>query len=163
MKIKILILFLSLCILSFSQTRELRSFNFQGHEIDYSRIDYSKYGIAHFFITMYSTDSEYNLIEQSAYNCLLKEDNLYHTLFFFVRVPPSIKDLDIKSLLFSEFVNLIKREENIEKVNLYLNFDEDCSKIYQMEKKLENANDVKRVIKNISVKNICKNLTVSLQ
>lgn len=111
-------------------------------------------------ITMYSNDSFYNSIEQSAYNCLLKEDIIYHTLYFFIRVPSSIKDPDLKSMLFSEFVNHIKEGENLEKVNLYLNFDQDYSNQYQIEKESMNANDVKRVTNNITVKRICKTLSI---
>ncbi|OUR90786.1 hypothetical protein A9Q87_12600 [Flavobacteriales bacterium 34_180_T64] len=160
MKSRLLILFLSISIYSFGQKRDLKSFTFQDQTIEYSRIDYSNYGIAQFFITMYSDDTKFNLVEQSAYNCLRRKDRIYHTLYFFIKVPSSIGDSEVKNKLFSEFVKHLKEEEKKTKIDLYLNFDEDYSAVYQTKQKSEKKNDVKRVNINISVKTICQSLTI---
>ena len=157
MKTRYLLLFLSFSMVSFSQTRDLKSFDFQNHTIDYTRIDYSKFGVAQFYITMYSSDTVYNSIEQTAYNCLLNKDRLYHTLYFFIRVPSSITDPKLKNKLFSEFVNHLKEEEKSDNINLYLNFDQNYS--IQYRKEHMNANDIKRVVNNITLKSICRTLT----
>ena len=160
MKAFLLFICLSSSLTLQAQTRELKTFNFQDTEITYSRIDYSRFGVIQIFVNMYSEDDSYDEIEQSAYSCLLKKGLVYHTLYYFIRVPNSITDLKAKNRLFSEFVNHLKKEEQLNTFNLYLNFDQDYSKDYQLSQHTIEEYKVKRVTVNISNKTICKNLSV---
>ncbi len=135
--------------------KEVKSFIFNDTKIEYTRVDYSKYGIGQFFITMYKGSPENNLIEKKSINCLKNKDRLYHTLYFFLSIPADIQNQNAKNELFSKFVAYLKKKENLDTFNLYLNFDYDYSISYQQSEK-----NVKRVTTNITPKKICKTLTI---
>ncbi|MGC1473385.1 MAG: hypothetical protein WA775_12405 [Psychroserpens sp.] len=143
-----------------AQTRTLNTFSFQEIDISYSRIDYSKHGALQYFVFMYSENDQFDLIEQTAYDCLRKGDLIYHTLYFFIRVPERIEDPYVKNQLFSEFMTHVKSEEKKSDVDLYLNFDKDASLLYQAEHN-EEENRIKRVVINLTTKYICKNVTIN--
>ncbi|OUS00035.1 hypothetical protein A9Q86_11365 [Flavobacteriales bacterium 33_180_T64] len=157
-KMKSIILFVlfSFNFYCFSQNRELKKFSFQNNEITYSRIDYSKYKIAQFFISMYSEDDKYDSIEQNAYTCLLNKERLYHTLYFFIRVPKEIIDPKVKNEFFTEFISHLKKEEKMVDINLYLNFDTDYSTSYRKEQ----IKTIKRIKTDVTSQNICKMLSI---
>lgn len=140
---------------SFSQEKKVKSFMFDDTKIEYSRIDYSKYGVTQFFITMYNKSPDNNLIVKKSSNCLRNKERLYHTLYFFLEIPGSLENELEKTNLFSEFVSYLKLEEKLESFDLYLNFDINYSIQYQL-----SENNVKRVTTNISKDKICRNLTI---
>jgi hypothetical protein len=153
-------IFALLFLLSFnlySQRKEVKTFLFEGHKIEYSRIDYSKYGIAHFYITMYSDAPINDMIEKKGVRYLKRQERLYHTLYFFLKIPKEIKT-ESKSLLFNEFMAHINFEEKIEKYNLYLNFDINYSVPYQLSHKNNNSIDIKKITTSITSSNIWKTL-----
>ncbi|WP_417443857.1 hypothetical protein [Joostella sp.] len=155
MKILLINIFFFATLTSYTQKKEVKNFMFNDTKIEYTRVDYSKYGIGQFFITMYARSPENNLIEKQSINCLTNKNRLYHTLYFFLSIPTDIKNENIKNELFSKFVTHLKKEENLDTFNLYLNFDYDYSISYQKSEK-----NVKRVTTKIRSKEICKTLTV---
>src|SRR5690606_15988864 len=122
-KISLTILLLFVTMTSLSQERTVESFTFEDTNIEYTRIDYSQYGVAHFFITMFNATSEVLPIVDEAEKCLKKKDRIYHTLYFFLKIPEEIKKQDVREKLFSEFVKHLGTVENLSEFNLYLNFD----------------------------------------
>jgi hypothetical protein len=155
MKTLLTSLFVFTTLISFSQKKEVKSFMSNDTKIEYSRIDYSKYGIAQFFITMYNESSENDLIEKKSISCLRSKERLYHTLYFFLEIPTSLTDEKQKTELFTQFVEHLKKDENMDSFNLYLNFDINYSIPYQLSK-----DNVKRVTTNITSNKICKTLTI---
>ncbi|WP_299677069.1 hypothetical protein [uncultured Tenacibaculum sp.] len=153
MKALLINLLLFLTFNSFAQRKELKSFMFNDAKIEYTRIDYSKYGTSQFFVTMYNNSPKNNLIDKNAINCLKREKNLYHTLYFFLKIPSGFKNEHQKTKLFSKFITHLDKEEKVEKFNLYLNFDVNYSIPHQLKRY-----NVKRIITEISPKNICKTL-----
>jgi len=149
-----IILFL-LTLSSFSQKKYIKTFLFNDIEVKYTRVDYSKYGIAQFFVTMYNKNTENNEIEKRSISCLKSRSNIYHTLYFFLEIPSEINNEYQKTELFTEFMKHLKDEEKIKKFNLYLNFDNNYSIPYQL-----NENNVARITTNITTKKICRSLTI---
>lgn len=149
-----IILFL-LTLSSFSQKKYIKTFLFNDIEVKYTRVDYSKYGIAQFFVTMYNRNTENNEIEKRSISCLKSRSNIYHTLYFFLEIPSEINNEYQKTELFTEFMKHLKDEEKIKKFNLYLNFDNNYSIPYQL-----NENNVARITTNITTKKICRSLTI---
>ena len=161
MKTLIISLFFTISTtVSFAQRKQTRSFNFQNNEVEYTRIDYSKYGIVQFFVTMYEDEPENKLIERNSIGCLRHQENIYHSLYFFVKIPNTIKEPKQKSELFSQFIKHIKQKEEMEKFNLYLNFDINYSIPYQLAEKNNKSISVERVTTNITPKKICSTLTI---
>ena len=153
----ILIAFLS-TISTFAQKQQIKTFVFQNKEIEYKRIDYSKYGVGLFFITMYEkSDLNKNILRKSV-ECLNNKNRLYHTLYYFVEIPAEINDLKLKNKLFSEFLKHLKITEKIEKAELYLNMQSDYSSEFKLSKN-ENYN-IMRLTTGIEPRKICKTLTV---
>jgi hypothetical protein len=151
-QIYLLILLISTAV--YSQKKEIKSFEFKGKNIEYSIIDYSKLSVAHYFITMYNDTNENVLVEKNAINCLSKYDNLYHTFFFFLKIPVDITDDSEITEFYLEFIAHLSKEQDIEKYNLFLNFDSDYNVYHLM-----NYN-IKRIISNINSNNICDYLTI---
>ncbi len=143
---------------SFAQKRETKSFTFQESKIEYDRIDYSKYTVASFFITMYNDVEENEKMMKKAIRCLKRKSNLYHTLYYFIKIPKGIETLDNKNELFSAFVNHLKEAEELKKINLYVNFDSDYSLDYKSNHQTDYK--IKRVTTDIKPKEICETLTI---
>jgi len=142
-------------LLGYSQKKETKSFSFENIEVEYLRLDYSKYGIAHFFVTTYNENTVSNLIEEKAIGCLKGKSRLYHTLYFFLKIPKSISDETSKTKLFSEFMSHIEEEEKIMTYNLYLNADINYSIPYQL-----SGRKIERIITGVTPRKICKTLTI---
>ncbi|WP_182650928.1 hypothetical protein [Flavobacterium sp. SOK18b] len=138
--------------------QEKLHYQYNGEEIKYSRIDYSKYGIVHIFVNMYEESDENKKIEKEATLFLANQKNLYHTLYFFIEVSRKYSLAD-KEIIFNEIMKEIENKENLKNFNLYLNFDIDYSDKYQREV-IEHKiiNKVKRVFTNINSKNIINGL-----
>ncbi|WP_442264571.1 hypothetical protein ACSIGC_09400 [Tenacibaculum sp. ZS6-P6] len=153
MKILLINLLFFLTFISFAQKKEVKSFMFNDAKIQYTRIDYSKYGVSQFYVTMYNINPKNNLIEKNSINCLKREENLYHTLYFFLKIPSGFKNEHQKTKLFSKFITHLEKEEKVKEFNLYLNFDINYSIPYQLKN-----NNIKRIITDINSENICKTL-----
>lgn len=143
----------------FSQKKSSGTFIFEKDTLAYNRLDYSKFGLAHVFISMYGNEVQNSQIEPNAADCLKKNNNLYHTVYYFIAVPGNITD-NRREEIFAGFVTYIEQKENIQKsVNLFLNFDRDYSGHYQ--KKLKDAggkNIIKRFLRDVKPSTICKGL-----
>ncbi len=138
--------------------QEKLHFEYNGEEIKYSRIDYSKYGVANIFVNMYEESEENKEIEKEATLFLANQKNLYHTLYFFIEVSRKYSIAD-KEKIFNEIMKEIENKENLKNFNLYLNFDVDYSDKYQREVIEHNfVNKVKRVFTNINSQNIIDGL-----
>jgi len=157
MKTTISILLFVVLFNLYSQRKNIKTFLFNEQKIEYSRIDYSKYGITHFYVTMYSDNPTNDLIEKKGAGYLKKQERLYHTLYFFLKITHGIKT-ESKSLLFSTFMNHLKLEEKVEKYNLFLNFDLNYSIPYQLSLKNNNSVNVKTITTKITPNNIWKTL-----
>ena len=120
MKIKLLFLVLFATINSFSQKKTINKFYFKEKDVSYSRIDYSNYGIADFFITMYEDTPENKLIESKAENYLKNIAQLYHRLYFFIKTPTG-SVTEEKEELLSQFISILRIKENVSRVNLHIN------------------------------------------
>ncbi len=87
----------------FAQKRTAENLIFADQTVTYSRVDYSKYGTLHFFVAMYDDTEELKRVEKEARKCLRRTPRLYHTLYFFLKVPKGIKDQEKKERLFINF------------------------------------------------------------
>ena len=153
MRILIICLFIFTNTICFSQKKEVKDFMFGDTQINYSKIDYSKYGVGLIFITIYNKRPQNEVIEKKSIRCLRNKKRLYHTQYFFLEIPNSITNKKQKTDLFANFLEHLKQNENIDKYKLYLNFDIDYSSPNQL-----SEYDVKRIISNITPNNICKTL-----
>lgn len=144
----------------FSQNLAKNEFLFLENQISYSRLDYSKHGVSRVYITMYVDTPENNLMDLNAISCLSIVSNLYHTLYYFVKIPQTFKQEE-KEKLFTAFVKLIKEKEKhkIKKALLVLNFDGDYTNDYAIEKQnnLE-LNNVAQLYFDTKNQNICNRL-----
>lgn len=155
MKSLFLVLFSFIATLTYSQKKEVLTFKFDDINIEYTRLDYSNYGITQYFITMHEDNTYLNAIEKKSINCLKKRVRLYHTLYFFLKIPPIIKSTTERKRLFSQFIKHLELQEKQNNVNLYLNFDLDYSGDY-----ISEHDNVKRIITGIYPKKICKVLSI---
>lgn len=96
---------------------------FDEKDIVYSRIDYSQYGVLHFYITMYEDSPKNKKLESRAENYLNNIERLYHTLYYFIKVPVGSSTEQKEKLLF-QFLKVLKIKEAVAKVYLHLNLDE---------------------------------------
>jgi hypothetical protein len=156
MKQNLIIFFTLISISCFSQKNTKESFLFNNQKIEYTRIDYSKYGITQMFITMYEKNAENHAMITNSVDCLESTKNLYHTLYFFLEIPSDLKGEKLKSELFSKFVSHLNNTEKVDQNDLYLNFDFDYSIPYRM--KNDNA---QRTVTNITPGKICRALTIN--
>lgn len=157
----VLAIFFLFSMTCLSQERTVENFTFEDTNIEYTRIDYSQYGVVHFFITMFNATSQVVPIVDEAEKCLKKKDRIYHTLYFFLKIPEEIKKQNVREKLFSEFVKHLGTVENLSEFNLYLNFDSDYSDLYQEEALANNdLNEVDRIYLNISGRYICRGLWI---
>lgn len=140
----LIIVFTTRCI---SQSEKTKTFTFNNDNIDYLRVDYSRYGIRSFYVTMYD-DAPQNIdINKKATACLKKIDRLYHTLYFFLKVPANITDQAKKDELLAEFLKHLVEEEKMIDFYLSLNFDSNYYIPFQ--------ENVRRVTRDVTSKNIC--------
>ena len=145
---------------STSQCQRLseKSFLFENNPIEYTRIDYSEYGLDHFFITMVADIPENMDIEKNAANCLKKVNRLYHTMYFFLKVP---EDIENPEDLFSKFIEHLHLVENTSYRNLFLNFDKDYSRAFQINQKdFESSKKIKRIYTEVRASNVCNGLFI---
>lgn len=137
---------------------------FEGQKIDYTQIDYSKYGVDQFYIMMYDDVSKNDNIEKSITKCLKSYDHLYHSYYFILKVNLKYNNKVTKENIFNQFAKhlLSKKLETVSEnhpLKLYLNFDIDYSKTYQLETlKDEVLPKIYQVFTDISSKTICKAL-----
>ena len=97
-------------------------------------------------------------IEKNAANCLRKVERLYHTLYFFLKIP---EDIENPEILFSKFIEHLHSEETTTYRNLFLNFDKDYSKAFQIDKKNgELSKKIKRIYTEVKARNVCHGLFI---
>lgn len=161
MKKIIIIVFIFMSIKNIGQHQQNIFYYHKDEVITYSRIDYTQYGIAHVYVSMYEQNEQNKYIKTEALNFLKEFSQLYHTLYFFIEIP-SKYSFEEKENIFNEIMKEIEKKENIQKAYFYLNFDIDYSQKYQTEK-IENnmENKVKRVSININQKNIKNGLLLN--
>lgn len=153
MKPLLIITFLLNMFASNAQKTVDKTFRFDDINVEYTRLDYSKYGTTQFIIMMFDTNLEQNLIKEKSINCLRKKQRLYHTLYFFLKIPSVIKSVEQKNELFSKFMEHLVLEEKLEGVKLYFNFNIDYSVSYRAAGKY-----FSRVNFGITSNDICKYL-----
>ena len=137
----------------FSQKKEAKSFEFKENKVEYTSLDYSKFGIAQFYITIYNDTNDNALIEKNAIDCLSKINNLYHTYYYFLKIPNDITDESEKTELYSTFISHLSKEQQIEKYNIYLNFDSNINMYHLM------TDNIKRILTSINSNTICSSLS----
>lgn len=138
-----------------------RNIIFENEKIEYSRIDYSGYGLAQIFVIMYEDNYDNRLLKINATNKLNEESNLYHTLYFFIKVPSKYSKTQ-KETIFYEILNQIETEEELnDNHTIYLNFDSDYSGQYQAAVLNNNKkNNIRRIFTEINSKNIENGLSI---
>ncbi|SFB09718.1 hypothetical protein SAMN05660845_1580 [Flavobacterium swingsii] len=158
MKIKLLIIFILIFYSkAFSQKKTSENFIFNGKSTPVSRIDYSDHGILHFFINVYEDDYP-NMFEENAIKCLNNEYNIYHTLYFFVKLPKGLTK-DDKELFLLELVKNIDAKEKIKDVNYFVNLDSNFINLF-VEKQPNLTPKKFRAVIDINPTNICRALHI---
>ncbi len=128
--------------------------------IEYSRIDYSKYGITQIFITMVEENAANKSVESNSINYLEREINLYHTLYFFVKIPIKY-NIEEKEKIFIEIIKEIQNKEFYDiHTGFYLNFDIDYSEKYQSEILDNNETKIVRILTGFNSNNFWKGLFI---
>lgn len=153
MKYIYLVLLIPISFTSVGQYRKIISYNYNGEEIKYSRIDYSQYGLTGIYVTAYEKNETNKLIEKSALNYLIGIKNIYHTLYFFIEIPEKYS-FEEKQNIFNKIMNEIDKNEKIKKIELYFNFDIDYSNKYKTEMMFHNYVIIKRIFTDIDSENI---------
>lgn len=153
MKKIFIILIILFSIKSMSQYKKLLSYYYNGEEIKYSRIDYSKYGVNGIYVTAYEKNQKNNLIEKSAQNYLQSIENIYHTLYFFIEIP-SKYNFDEKQIIFNEIMIEIEKHEKLKNIELFFNFDIDYSFKYQSKIFKHHFAKINRIFTAIDSENI---------
>jgi hypothetical protein len=145
----------------YGQEKKIDYYIFKNDSIEYSRIDYSKYGIAHIFITMYNENASTNEIELNATNSLSQESNLYHTLFFFIKTTVDYNQKEKEKIFNAILQKIINAEKLNHIINLFFNFDSD-NPIRYNNIKTDTNYTIKRLIYDINSKNITKYLFIKI-
>ena len=124
--------------------------------LNYTRIDYSQYGTAQIYITMYEeTESTKDLVPTASLY-LRGIPRLYHTLYFFIPLEKAYSN-EYKEKLFAAFAKFIVAKENLRNINLYLNFDQDYSETYlKLQSQSKDLPPVKKIETKIRTKKIHK-------
>lgn len=110
------------CSFASAQKMTTESFQSNGETLNYSKIDYSKYGVAHVFVHIYEDSEENKAVPQNAVKCLRKVSNLYHTFYYFLPVKRDLTP-EKKKEIIQEFLKIVAVNEGAGRINLYLNFD----------------------------------------
>lgn len=85
---------------------------------------------------------------------LLGIPRLYHTLYFFVPVKETF-DQDYREKIFAALIKHIVTKEKVSRAKLYLNFDSDYSKKYEVDLLVNNSLPIiKRIKTKITGKKI---------
>jgi hypothetical protein len=136
-------------------------YKYENELIEYSRIDYSKYGITQIFITMVEENATNNLVESNSINYLEeREINIYHTLYFFVKIPEKY-NIEEKEKIFNRIITEIQNNEFYTlETGFYLNFDIDYSEKYQSEILEDNKTKIVRIFTGINSRNCWKGLFI---
>ncbi|PZR19169.1 MAG: hypothetical protein DI539_14925 [Flavobacterium psychrophilum] len=158
MKKYILILLLLVNGISFSQTLKSENFISGSDSITYSSIDYSKHGVAQVFITLYEGIESNTAIPDKAKWCLSKEINIYHTYYYFIKLPRGTTQLQ-GEIIFSDFVKHLSEIEKIDsRTVIYLNSDKDYSSKYN-DQTIKPYNII-RTLTQTTPNNICSRLNI---
>lgn len=157
MKLNFLLFIFLFSVSSHSQKKRIDNFYFNGTSINITRIDYSKYGIANFFITVTEDDLE-NQVEENAIQCLKKEERIYHTLYYFIKIPKGFS-LEEKEQLLSKIVNIIDNKEKIKDVYYFINLDSNFTKKLIEDKSGLNPDKFRAFI-DVNSTNICSALKI---
>lgn len=158
MKKHILISLLLVNSICFSQTLTFENFKSGLDSIPYRRIDYSKYGIAQVFITLYEDIESNTAIPDKAKWCLSKEINIYHTYYYFIKLPRGTTQLQ-GEIIFSDFVKYLSEIEKIDpRAVIYLNSDKDYSSKYNDQTKIPYS--IIRTLIQTTPNNICNRLNI---
>lgn len=156
-KLHLLVFFVCCC--GFAQKKNTLTYNFQETLVDYTRIDYPKHGIANVFVTFYEETNEKKGIVEKAEKCLSRESNIYHTYFYFVKLPQSLSTTERKNMVLG-FVQHIWQNDDLVTADLYLNFGTDYSEVYRKESVSKSLPAAKRINTSIDTSNICKNMDI---
>lgn len=144
----------------FSQAEKTDLFVVSNDTIQYTRLDYSQYGVSGIYISMYEETPSTKLILPNAVKYLKNISNLYHTLYFFISLPEKKFTKEQKEIIFAAFAKHIVSKENLPEAELFLNFDEDYSYNYQEEALAgkESNTRIKRIYTGIKATTIHKGL-----
>jgi hypothetical protein len=151
-----LLLLVSCC--GFAQKITVHNFIFEKDTLTYKSIDYSKGGLGVMYINMYESNIFNDQIPKAAADCLADINNLYHTFYYFVGLPPAYTREQREKAL-AAFIAHIKNAEGTTEVNMFFNFDKDYSKYYQSLLLPDtDKSAVKRILIDATPYNICKGL-----
>lgn len=130
-----------------------------GQVIHYNRIDYSGNGLGQIRIIMYEDNENNKDIYLNAANCLAQISNLYHTYYYFIKLPKDYK-LQKSELALSEFLDQISKTPEYVKLKkvpiLYIFSDKEYSLLYINQEK--QPFKLQKVLTELSAQNICKGL-----
>jgi len=110
---------------------------------------------------MFQDEPKNQMLVSNAVNCLKQESRIYHTFYYFIKIPVEIKNFETQQNIFTAFVKHLRAKEKKYKSNLYLNFDIDYSKEYQTQHSdKESKEKLKRIYTNVDADYICKGLSI---
>ena len=89
--------------------------------------------------------------ENNIKNFLDAQRNLYHTLYYIVKVP-KIYSLEDKQVIFDKIVSQIEIDEDLNGKDFYFNFDVDYSLAYKINQNTSRKNNIVRIFEKIESK-----------
>jgi len=129
MKNKALLILVTLSFIGYSQKKTKEKVSIFNANFYYTKIDYTHCGMTHVFLYVLSDNEESDKIEKKVESYLKTKERLYHTCYFFLRLPSNIKTIRQKEIALLEFIKLIDPPS----FNFFLMLQEDISKKYLKE------------------------------
>jgi len=130
-----------------------------GKVLHFSRIDYSEHGLGQIRVIMYEDIEKNQDLIANAAKCLNKVSNLYHTYYYFIKLPVGSAQSEGEAAL-TNFIQYLANDDEYKKLKkkpiLYIFSDMDYSAIYKNQKTQPYA--LEQVLVGVSAKNVCKGL-----
>ncbi len=144
--------------LSFSQKKTKGEVEILNKSFNYTKLDYSKYGLVHTYVIVLNDDIEGRKIERRIIGALSNEEHLYHTYYYILKLPVDFKGKRKRETVLFEFVKKIE-----DCSNLFLLLQDDISSLYI--KKINSGEKIliaKAIVNGINLGNIKKHLHIKI-
>ena len=154
MKKNILVLLLFMLFIScigFAQQEKVSTITFKSEQINYRKYDFSQYGLVNVYVIMYVDNQKNENFENNIKNFLDAQRNLYHSLYYIVKVS-ELYSLEDKQVIFDKIVSKIEIDEDLKGKDLYFNLDVDYSLSYKINQDKNRKNNIVRIFEKIESK-----------
>jgi len=160
MKKILLSILIAVSIAGYSQKKTKEKISIFNTDFNYTKIDYTHYGMSHVFLYVLNDNEEADKIENKVERYLKTKERLYHTCYLFLRYPKNLKTIKQKEIALLEFIKLFGSKP----FNLFLMLQENSSNKYLKETK-NNEDLVKpyRLVFNLSKGNAKKYSNISIK